>query len=67
MPVELIESIRRAVKTLDRQGDITEFSFITQIEHVNLGELISLRTGAMTMFQVLGTNKIKVTVMKNRG
>ena len=67
MPVELIESIRRAVKALDRQGKITEFSFITQIEHVNLGELISLRIGAITMFQVLGANKIKVTVMKNRG
>lgn len=67
MSVELIESIRRAVKALDRQGKITEFSFITQIEHVNLGELISLRIGAITMFQVLGANKIKVTVMKNRG
>jgi hypothetical protein len=67
MSAELIQSINRAIKTLDHQGKITEFSFITQIEHVNLGELISLRLGAVTMFQILGADKIKVTVMKNRG
>ncbi|WP_287467182.1 hypothetical protein [Turicibacter sp.] len=41
-----------------------KISFITQIEHVDLAQLISNSPGSETTFKILDSNTIEVTIVK---
>ena len=41
-----------------------KITFTTQIEHVDLGKLVSRYPGSETLFKIIDSNTVKVTIFK---
>ena len=41
-----------------------KITFTTQIEHVDLGKLVSRYPGSKTLFKIIDSNTVKVTIFK---
>ncbi len=41
-----------------------KITFVTQIEHVDLGKLVSRYQGSKTLFKIIDSSTVKVTIFK---